>query len=1084
MAKNITEIKQSWQTIRNETIENANTATRVGGAGVDLVEYVESQGSGKILWFGTDNELNTTFPNPNDGQQAWVGSPYPGTVWAASGGSWSNTGEVPDIGVDPAYIMQSGGYDGTGSDLNNNKSDSGGSPLTMAQMDEKKADKTNPTGGTVVYSDQLPDDIVTADQLVAYTRIDQMNAYAASKDDAADLQQQIDDLELSQGDKIGVAQVNTIPVDSAGKLIKYAVKTSGTYFNFKDSANASLVVTDIELQTKEVEFWGVNNVWQKVIIRTFPNTEQAFVDKLAEANLTQSVQNLASDKTLRANDLAYYATSRVTRVLLAGTSIMADSARGVQGFLAALGNHVGWSGNITHQCGKLGGSYEVTIRGWKKQPYGGFLFVRSRGDSASQSLFYTGMAKRIVIRYSKETDGGECEIWVNGAYSQTINCNGEQRYANEAVIIFDEVEYRNLEIKAPASGYIYLETIDFCEDKPGLHYMQASLGGSSLYNHFVVRSPILGVAGIPIEGNKGFDSIYNNTNEYFKPDVIVCTYTVNDSGLGLNNVNKYFKTALARMAECAAKNNIQIVYVIEMGGHYSLPSQSANNYASFQEVIKTIRSYANHPNITVVDWHKKSGLDTTDFEQIKNIALNNYGVTYNEETNLFTGDFIHPHDSALSLVQGMLTSLFGISPVVGGNEFFNRIIGRHENNTNGYIRDSSIPLYNKVFTDTAVTTKKVVNNAGILLKYQKIGKAQELVSGHLEPLWYCEDEYNYTSFNDLIDNSVTSDKYGKYIDRQMNIDISPIGDLVKSKTFTGTFIVGAGNFSMNKGSLAGSLVVNGKETGIDNSNYIRIELYQDINIVTFHFSNPTGGSFFTSYGKIYACYLTTTDFACITKQNRVMMDSPVKLFTGSVPIEKLQTGKVYKEVVNGKVVKRQCIGNNVIPVMSSIDGIIKSSGLFIALDRTHVKELALNGTFTEAPDDNRYDCVVMYSTFHDACAYLGGITADLYSDKKHTLCGIMPIFGDVSIAFRVELVSGSTKYYLQDNGVWTTDSNSLIKNINLSSKRSGRPLGVTFNFPGSDILVDKTWQLRVSHIRPSGSYYAEWTLAEGSDAMV
>ncbi len=962
----------------------------------------------------------------------------------------------------------------------------GGSTITMQQMDEKKADKVNASGGTVVYSDQLPDDIVTADQLVAYTRIDQMNAYAASKDDAADLQQQIDDLELSQGDKIGVAQVNTIPVDSAGKLIKYAVKTSGTYFNFKDSANASLVVTDIELQTKEVEFWGVNNVWQKVIIRTFPNTEQAFVDKLAEANLTQSVQNLASDKTLRANDLAYYATSRVTRVLLAGTSIMADSARGVQGFLAALGNHVGWSGNITHQCGKLGGSYEVTIRGWKKQPYGGFLFVRSRGDSASQSLFYTGMAKRIVIRYSKETDGGECEIWVNGAYSQTINCNGEQRYANEAVIIFDEVEYRNLEIKAPASGYIYLETIDFCEDKPGLHYMQASLGGSSLYNHFVVRSPILGVAGIPIEGNKGFDSIYNNTNEYFKPDVIVCTYTVNDAGAGLTNVNKYFKPALARMAECAAKNNIQIVYVIEMGGHYSLPSQSATNYASFQEVIKTIRSYANHPNITVVDWHKKSGLDTTDFEQIKNIALNNYGVTYNEETNLFIGDFIHPHDSALSLVQGMLTSLFGISPVVGGNEFFNRIIGRNENNTNGYIRDSSIPLYNKVFTDTVITAKEVVNNAGLLLKYQKIGKAQELVSGHLEPLWYCENEYNYTNINEVIDSSATSDKYGKYITGQRNVDISPIGDLVKSKGFTATFIVGGSTFSMNKQQLAGSLVVNGKETGITNSDYIAVNLYRDINIVTFHLSNPSVGSFFSIIGTVYAGYLTTTDFACITKQNRVMMHSPVKLFAGSVPIEKLQTGKVYKEVVNSKVIKKQCIDNNVIPVMSSIDGVVKSSGLFLALDRSHVKELAINGVVTEAPTDSRYDCVIMQTSTYPAHVYLSGITADLYSDKKHTLCGTIPFLGDTYIAFRVALVSGSTTYYLQDNGAWTADSNSLVKNINMSSKLSGRPLGITFSFPSSDILTDKTWQLRVYHTKAGASAtpYSEWTLAEGSDAMV
>ena len=42
MAKSLSQIKDEWSIIKNETIEDANTATRVGGAGVDIVEYIDT----------------------------------------------------------------------------------------------------------------------------------------------------------------------------------------------------------------------------------------------------------------------------------------------------------------------------------------------------------------------------------------------------------------------------------------------------------------------------------------------------------------------------------------------------------------------------------------------------------------------------------------------------------------------------------------------------------------------------------------------------------------------------------------------------------------------------------------------------------------------------------------------------------------------------------------------------------------------------------------------------------------------------------------------------------------------------------
>lgn len=101
MAKDIQTIKTQFQVIQNETIEDANTAARVGGAGYDLADFVGENRTGIIPFFDSESDLNAAIPTPNDGGQAWAGSPYPGTVWSAIGGVWSDTGVIPDVnGVD------------------------------------------------------------------------------------------------------------------------------------------------------------------------------------------------------------------------------------------------------------------------------------------------------------------------------------------------------------------------------------------------------------------------------------------------------------------------------------------------------------------------------------------------------------------------------------------------------------------------------------------------------------------------------------------------------------------------------------------------------------------------------------------------------------------------------------------------------------------------------------------------------------------------------------------------------------------------------------------------------------------------
>lgn len=47
-------------------------------------------------YFTTEEALRAAYPTPTDGTYAWVGTPYPGTVYESTGGAWADTGQVPD----------------------------------------------------------------------------------------------------------------------------------------------------------------------------------------------------------------------------------------------------------------------------------------------------------------------------------------------------------------------------------------------------------------------------------------------------------------------------------------------------------------------------------------------------------------------------------------------------------------------------------------------------------------------------------------------------------------------------------------------------------------------------------------------------------------------------------------------------------------------------------------------------------------------------------------------------------------------------------------------------------------------------
>ena len=146
MAKDIQTIKNQFQIIQNETIEDANTANRVGGAGYDLAEFVGENRTGIIPWFETETQLNAVFTSPSEGQQAWVGTPYPGTVWSASDGIWSDTGEVPDVGaVDLTEYAQNGGSNKTLQQIDDEKANNNVYHLTDINLSESTTSQSTNT---------------------------------------------------------------------------------------------------------------------------------------------------------------------------------------------------------------------------------------------------------------------------------------------------------------------------------------------------------------------------------------------------------------------------------------------------------------------------------------------------------------------------------------------------------------------------------------------------------------------------------------------------------------------------------------------------------------------------------------------------------------------------------------------------------------------------------------------------------------------------------------------------------------------------------------------------------------------------
>lgn len=106
--KTFEELKQMAIQIRDEKANKQNTATRIGTQMLehlnkleqeyydktnidDKIEHIQIESKNKG-YYQTKEQLLKKYPNPSDGDTAWVGTPYPGNVYDVVDGQWHDTG--------------------------------------------------------------------------------------------------------------------------------------------------------------------------------------------------------------------------------------------------------------------------------------------------------------------------------------------------------------------------------------------------------------------------------------------------------------------------------------------------------------------------------------------------------------------------------------------------------------------------------------------------------------------------------------------------------------------------------------------------------------------------------------------------------------------------------------------------------------------------------------------------------------------------------------------------------------------------------------------------------------------------------
>ncbi|GAB3177694.1 SGNH/GDSL hydrolase family protein [Telluribacter humicola] len=813
----------------------------------------------------------------------------------------------------------------------------------------------------------------------------------------------------------------------------------------------------------------------------------------AAETLTTAVDEWVGSKTQtlgRAGAITQFGRIKINRVLLAGTSIANAMISAMKGLVGALTKEYGDSGNRTHHLGMLGGSYTNTHLGWKKQKFGGFAFTRSRGESTSTPLSFGGYIKRAVLRYSKETDGGSFEVHVDGVLHGTVNCNGTQAYAQEYVMSWESLAYRTIELKAPASGFAYIETLDLCQDEMGIHFLDASLGGSYIGNFYSpgAASGQMAATIAPV-GFTGLDSVFNNTSTHFKPDLAIVTWTVNDAGRGMTEFANNFVPLYDRLVEKTFENGVPLIIIIEMGGHYSLPNSS--NHATFNAIREKLLSYRNRPHVTVLDWHAKSGLATTDAAVLEKLAYRYYPITaLNVGAATFTGDFIHPNSEGYAVLGDMLTVVSGVSSQGRQGQTYLKLLG--EATSTPALAPNAVAMHSSKLANM-VGFQRVANNGfGMPRTYRVVGQSKNRYTERNEALWYSAEEINYAAvLHDYITSSGTSDEYGPY--RQLNNYNQYMEPTSTSATYprmmTFTIVVGPGSWGYAVKNPANTIFLPVDIKGVTLSSPGVVTGSNDTDRPqAFHFTvaayGGSGNLFTYMSGKFYAAYCTCTNFACIPGRaiNARRSLTSQLIMLSDLPAQKVIPNQTYVETINGKTVEKVSIqGGMIYKPLATGD---KFFGMYRLQNRSAVdiRTMALNGTVTVGAYDEKYGGPLLATTANPIWHEAAGLT-NAQAGFTYTIVGYIPT-NSSSAPLQIFMFAGSNnaEWRLALDGTWT-DKNTAYADLSAGFHHNGEPIAITFTLPDTTQFDNRTWALRVRFGGTAGAN-GRWVLCEGSSATV
>jgi hypothetical protein len=348
---------------------------------------------------------------------------------------------------------------------------------------------------------------------------------------------------------------------------------------------------------------------------------QATASHASSVRIPYLVQNRGLDFFL--GSIRRKASLGPCRILMGGTSIATFEPSINQIFSRHLKDKWGDASDYVELLGSAGGSFEALYQGWSKQPYGGPLYRRLRGDNTSSALSFQRYCSRFAVEYSTEVGGGSCTVQIDGVTVATLDCSGAQSYSNVATFNVP-LGVHTLVINPPASGFVYLERIITTKGRAGIELIDGCLGGSALLNtQTMIGAAAPAVAGIAISGNVGLAAYFARTDV----DLVIWSGPVNDCGN--NGSTSTFATELNTAVAMTAAAGSKLLLICEMGGHFHDPADG--NHSKFVTNSALMRQVAvDNAHVYALDWHALTA--------IADIAV--YQATW------YSGDFIHPVTAA------------------------------------------------------------------------------------------------------------------------------------------------------------------------------------------------------------------------------------------------------------------------------------------------------------------------------------------------------------------------------------------------------------------------------------------------------